>query len=219
MLRLDPRFGLVLVLVCVIGACSPQSDPRPESATTLPEVEDTPPVASFFFPQAPLAVDVPTPTVTQRAELDSADVAVGTQVLVATSSLEGSSSGVGEIQITDVMRGAESEQEIQYVLVGPDGQSDAVVRSVNYDICKEPDSESVVIRGSSEACVRSVNASTPRIEAAWIDNGIRYVATSQVAASPMAFIEWLDNLESVELGSDGPPYSSPYCSEAPDRCD
>lgn len=119
------------------------------------------------------------------------------------------------------MRGPRSIQQIAYVLIDTEGQSDAYVGKVEYEICDQPDSVPTVIRGSREACAESVAASSQApawVKAAWSENGVRYAANSRAAVSPAALVEWLDGLTLVELGRDGGPYSWPYCSDGHDRC-
>jgi len=218
------RFGRWIAVAFVflgVAACSSEAEPAVLADTAVAGVETEPPWPSFFFSQDPLQVDVPTPSDAQLAELDAADVPIGTQVFIATTALSGSSSRIGEIRITDVMRGPESMQRIAYVLVGTEGQSDAYVGKVAYDICVQPDSVPTVIRGSREACAESVAASTQApasVQAAWSENGVSYAANSRAAVSPAALVEWLDGLTFVEVGRDGGPYSWPFCSDGPSRC-
>jgi len=204
-----------------VVACSTEGEPAVPSTTAGAGEETEAPWPSFYFSQDPLQVDLPSPSTAQLAELDAADVPVGTQVFIATTPLSGSSSRTGEIRITDVMRGPQSIQQIAYVLVGAEGRSDAYVGEVAYDICDQPDSVPTVIRGSMEACAESVVASSQApasVMAAWSENGVSYAANSRAAVSPAALVEWLDGLTFVELGRDGGPYSWPYCSDGPDRC-
>jgi len=211
---------MVVVLLGAV-ACSSSTKPAVPAATAAAGDDAEPPWPSFFFSQDPLQVDLPSPSAAQLAELDAADVPVGTQFFMATKPLSGSLSRTGEIRITDVMRGPQSLQQIAYVLVGTEGRSDAYVGEVAYDICDRPDSVPTVIRGSKEACVESVAASSQApasVEAAWTENGVSYAANSRAAVSPAALVEWLDGLTFVELGRDGGPYSWPYCSDGNDRC-
>ncbi len=202
---------LVLVIVAVAGCSTAERDDEVTGDSPVETVEE--PQPSFFFPQTPIVVDVPAPTALQLDEIDNADVPVRTMVFIATTGLDGSSSRSGEIQITDMVRGSQSGQQIKYVLIGSGHRADAVVGSAAPGSCDQPGNEPVTVRGVDEACADPATGVV-----SWVEDGNSYQANSAVAGSTDALIDWVGSLELIELGNAAGPYNSPFCSEDPARC-
>ncbi len=197
------------LLVTIASCGSSDASVEPE----LPPVEDNP-RSSFSFEHDPISVSLPALRPNERASLESADVPVGTLFFVPSSSPAGTDVGSAEVRIIDYMRGSESSQQITLQVNGVDGNPLTIVTNAPSGACSASDVQQAEIRESAQACVDDEGR-----QLWWSEEDHHFTATAiaeQVLSDDL--LDWVNQLEAVMLGAEGPPYQMPYCADAPGRC-
>lgn len=141
------------------------------------------------------------------------EVPAGTLIPIPTRPPADSEAALVRIEILDVMRGADSSQEIDVDLLAEDESRILSISRLNREPCAETP-PTVAVRGNVGCVLDETNG----LDLEWSESSAAFALQTSVLSSEVVMQWLLDGVELVPLGSSPKTLTMPFCIKYRDLC-